>query len=892
MNYGHLAFSGDRWVLSGLAPHVSIKLKAIFSKVPKSQTGTFFFSDTDDICADLSWFTSRYTVSISDEDRARLTAGRKLFEDRRSEIDRILLPDWSPPARYGFKPGFAPYHGQAQAIEIARRLGRLLVLDDVGLGKTICALGTIAGDPKYLPAAVIAPTHLPTQWVNEFISKFTYMSAHIIDGTKPYSLPPANIYLFKYSNMAGWADVAATGVFRSVIFDEMQELRHGAATEKGRAALAFTAKANLRLGLTGTPVYNYGSEIFNIVELIEPGSLGTYNEFVREWCKEQTPSGKWIVHDPDALGTYLRELQLVVRRVRQGRKINTLMVEVQHDEQVERDSIALARTLAMRVMTGSFTERGQAARELDLLARRITGVSKAKSVAAYARMLLKAGKPILIGAWHRECFARGTGVLMADGTVKAVETVAAGDRVMGPDGTPRNVLNTLSGTGPLYRVTPNKGESWTCSKNHLLVLRGGKPGRRIKLMRACDFARLTTEAKKHYVQVRAGLIEFGGDRVLEPWLLGYWLGDGASRLQDLRIATADREVVDELSIVASRHNLQLRRNRCASGERCSFYTFSTGTSGKWGRNTLQSHFKALALHRNKHIPQSYKTAPAADRWDLLGGLIDSDGYVCQGNGAGTVEFTNKNERLARDVVFIARSLGLAAYLRKETRRTNYSPSVGCYCRVSISGDLTPLSTKITRKRPLQRKINKNVCHVGVDLHIAETGQYFGFETDGDHLFLLDDFTVVHNCYEIFQKELAEFKPAMFTGTESPKEKDRSKQAFITGDTDCVLMSLRSGLGIDGLQKRCSTVLFAEFDWSSAVATQFIGRVDRPGQPENEIDAIYCWANSGSDPVMIELHGLKANQARGIVDPLRGVETIYSDESRIKLLAQRYLDGDA
>jgi CO dehydrogenase/acetyl-CoA synthase gamma subunit (corrinoid Fe-S protein) len=56
------------------------------------------------------------------------------------------------------------------------------------------------------------------------------------------------------------------------------------------------------------------------------------------------------------------------------------------------------------VLSGSFTERGQAARELDIQARRITGLAKARYVAAYVRILIKSGTPVLLAGWHRDVY--------------------------------------------------------------------------------------------------------------------------------------------------------------------------------------------------------------------------------------------------------------------------------------------------------------------------------------------------------------------------------------------------------------------------------------------------------------------------------------------------------
>ena len=200
-------------------------------------------------------------------------------------------------------------------------------------------------------------------------------------------------------------DIAAIGLFPVVIFDEVQDLRsgdgsgEGCGTAKGKAARVFSDHAALRLGLSATPIYNYGSEIWNVIDFIAPGALGSYWDFVREWCG----AGR-IVKEPDALGTYLREQHLAVRQERAGAPVNVVPIEVEYDEDVERQELDLVRTLAIRVMSGSFVERGKAARELDIKLREITGIAKARHVAAYVRVLLEAGEPVLLAGWHREVY--------------------------------------------------------------------------------------------------------------------------------------------------------------------------------------------------------------------------------------------------------------------------------------------------------------------------------------------------------------------------------------------------------------------------------------------------------------------------------------------------------
>jgi hypothetical protein len=147
------------------------------------------------------------------------------------------------------------------------------------------------------------------------------------------------------------------------------------------------------------------------------------------------------------------------------------------------------------------------------------------------------------------------------------------------------------------------------------------------------------------------------------------------------------------------------------------------------------------------------------------------------------------------------------------------------------------------------------------------------------------------CYDLLNKLLVDYKPLMYTGSETKVQKRKTKTAFLEGRSDLMMISLRSGAGLDKLQFRSSTCVHGEFDYSPAVHRQLTGRLRRPGQI-NTVDSIYLWANTGSDPFIIETHGFKSSQARGIVDPLKGAEPVHSDMSRIQKLAEGYLKKTA
>jgi hypothetical protein len=121
------------------------------------------------------------------------------------------------------------------------------------------------------------------------------------------------------------------------------------------------------------------------------------------------------------------------------------------------------------------------------------------------------------------------------------------------------------------------------------------------------------------------------------------------------------------------------------------------------------------------------------------------------------------------------------------------------------------------------------------------------------------------CYEIWLDKLSRYHPILYTGTESPAAKARNAEAFMGGQSRVLLMSLRSGAGLDGLQNWCSAGIFGELDWSPEVHRQCLGRLHRDGQ-ESSVVAYYMVSDDGADPLMAEVLGIKKQQAEPIRDP--------------------------
>jgi intein/homing endonuclease len=107
---------------------------------------------------------------------------------------------------------------------------------------------------------------------------------------------------------------------------------------------------------------------------------------------------------------------------------------------------------------------------------------------------------------------------------------------------------------------------------------------------------------------------------------------------------------------------------------------------------------------NKHIPNLYKYNSRENRLKLLAGLIDSDGWY--DTIGSCFEFTQKNETLMDDVIYLCRSLGFACY--KSSKKTSWKykgvKNEGTAFRITISGSgLDEIPTVIPRKRANPRR---------------------------------------------------------------------------------------------------------------------------------------------------------------------------------------------
>lgn len=345
---------------------------------------------------------------------------------------------------------------------------------------------------------------------------------------------------------------------------------------------------------------------------------------------------------------------------------------------------------------------------------------------------------------YGKCLGKNTPVLMYDGTIKNVQDVITGDFLMGDDSTPRKVLSLARGREQMYKISSKKGDSYICNESHILSLKCSTNHSK-KLQKGAiidisvkDFLNLP---KSYHGKggvlygYKVGVDFLDKDVEFDPYLIGYWLGDGNSRTTG--ISTQESTVIKYLV-------------DCFKTKHTDLYLRYTGDQYDYRINSLKNKNSFLDFLRtnnllhNKHIPQDYLCNSREKRLSLLAGLIDSDGYF----NKNCIEITQKNEKLLDDIVFLARSLGFACYKKRVIKTCTNSPEGpkdGVYYLTNIYGKgIEEIPVLCRRKKGYVRNQIKDALSYRLQIQKLDVDDYYGFEIDGNRRFVLGDFTVTHN----------------------------------------------------------------------------------------------------------------------------------------------------
>lgn len=231
-------------------------------------------------------------------------------------------------------------------------------------------------------------------------------------------------------------------------------------------------------------------------------------------------------------------------------------------------------------------------------------------------------------------------------------------------------------------------------------------------------------------------VEFNSKEELhiDPYLVGLWLGDGTSK--ESAITNIDKEIIDYLESELSDMDMSLKRRKIKENYTLTYYM----RGNEWNNNMFLKELQNTNMINNKHIPHKYKFTSVKNRLKLLAGIVDTDGYLTSGN---CYDIVQKSTLLSNDIVFVARSCGLATYIEKCLKGCWYKDEYkeDEYNRMCLSGDIKNVPVLIPRKIASVRQQIKSVLNVGFTIELIGKGQNVSIKTTENNRIVLGDFTI-------------------------------------------------------------------------------------------------------------------------------------------------------
>ncbi len=301
-----------------------------------------------------------------------------------------------------------------------------------------------------------------------------------------------------------------------------------------------------------------------------------------------------------------------------------------------------------------------------------------------------------------KCLQKNTPILMYDGTIKMVQNIIPGNQIMGDDSTPRNVLSICTGHEQMYKVLSKSGDSFGANESHILSLK--MPNHK----NIVENTFTITFLKRDPLRICTKQFE--------------------------SIHTAEKfcESIDNNSIV----DISIREYMLLDAEvKKALKLYKVPVVFPYKKTIIDPYIFGLWIAKDEKvnsIPHEFLCNTREKQLKVLAGIIDASGYY-QNN---FYRITPKNTYIINDILFLCRSLGFYSRLEQENELM-YIYGYGCNIPVC----------HISNEKDPQKYTNYEQTMLVSDFElvpIQDDNTYYGFTIDGNHRFVLGDFTVTHN----------------------------------------------------------------------------------------------------------------------------------------------------
>ncbi len=349
---------------------------------------------------------------------------------------------------------------------------------------------------------------------------------------------------------------------------------------------------------------------------------------------------------------------------------------------------------------------------------------------------------------------------------KEIGKLKVGSNICSTDGTIQRIIKRHdNGVIPFYKLTFADGTTIDCDYSHLWNGWKARKGRKInnkKVFGEEGIRKWTTDEiyetfKKTGKAIIIPLTEpvlfnvtgslYGPGnfvrRDLDPYTLGVLLGDGCLRNNQVSFHTPESEISDRIK---NKYTLGFSQKKGkAKGE--GNYSF-IGNDGSFVKEYLTTIKLMDKYSHEKFIPKIYLHGTIQERWDLLNGLMDTDGYA---DTDGDAFYSTSSKQLRDDIMYLGRSLGCFASFTTDENpyyRDIEGQKVFCKASYKVRFKSKTQYKLFSLKRKKDRVLNKEHQSYGnqiVNIEKIEPKQSICITVSNPNsLFITKNFLVTHN----------------------------------------------------------------------------------------------------------------------------------------------------
>lgn len=286
--------------------------------------------------------------------------------------------------------------------------GRAIVADSPGLGKTIQAIA-YAKHMGYKRVLVVCPASVKFAWKLE-IEKWTRMSSVVIDSkTKISDIDPdIHFWLINYDILKKMHNQLIKIRFDCLIGDECQMIKSGAAA-RTKAFRMISRNISSIILLSGTPLLSRPSELFSLLNILDPKTWNNFYEFARRYCgAKQTRYGLDVSGATNKEELHARIKRYFIRRdktevLKELPPKNFISVPVELEKEYAKKYETAANDLALYLRTYAGKQPPDIARALNAekltqlnVLRQLNAMGKLGTAIELIESIVDAGEKVLV----------------------------------------------------------------------------------------------------------------------------------------------------------------------------------------------------------------------------------------------------------------------------------------------------------------------------------------------------------------------------------------------------------------------------------------------------------------------------------------------------------------